>query len=299
MTHAVDRAEHFIWLTARALEQRRFTHQFLEPDAGGVEAALCAYLRPDGGFGYALEPDLRGPAPQPLHAAFALRVLEETGTREPRFLEPLIEHLAGLSGPDGGLPAVHPGQRGYPSSAALTLLDEPPGALLSTGTVVGLLHRLGVAHPWLERATEFCWNAVENLGASHPYEVEAAVTFLDGVPHRSRAEEAAQRLGEAVRQQRMFVTEPHRAGEFPLSGGYGPGEYHFPYNVARTPDSLARAWFSEQEMDEALDFLAAEQEADGGWPILWHEWAPGTRLEWRPIITLESLRTLRAYGRLG
>ena len=43
--------------------------------------------------------------------------------------------------------------------------------------------------------------------------------------------------------------------------------------------------------------LAALQGEDGGWPISWRAWAPGTALEGRPIVTLEALLTLRAYGR--
>jgi hypothetical protein len=52
-----------------------------------------------------------------------------------------------------------------------------------------------------------------------------------------------------------------------------------------------------EQTERALDFLAAEQDQDGGWPVRWRDWAPGTRLEWRPIVTIEALRTLHAYGR--
>ncbi|MYU47712.1 hypothetical protein GTV15_07535, partial [Streptomyces sp. SID7803] len=58
-TSPLDRAEQFIWLTARVLEQRRFAHQFLAAGADPVETALTAYANEDGGYGHALEPDLR------------------------------------------------------------------------------------------------------------------------------------------------------------------------------------------------------------------------------------------------
>ncbi|MFD5757170.1 hypothetical protein ACFWIZ_18585, partial [Streptomyces sp. NPDC127044] len=61
--------------------------------------------------------------------------------------------------------------------------------------------------------------------------------------------------------------------------------------------SLAREWFTDEEMARSLDFLAGEQREDGGWPIRWRQWAPGTALECRPMVTIEALRTLRAYGR--
>ena len=67
------RAEHFVWLTARVLEQRLFAYHFLGGGADPVETALAAYRNDDGGYGHALEPDLRGPVSQPLHTAHALR----------------------------------------------------------------------------------------------------------------------------------------------------------------------------------------------------------------------------------
>jgi hypothetical protein len=50
-------------------------------------------------------------------------------------------------------------------------------------------------------------------------------------------------------------------------------------------------------MGRSLDHLAAEQREDGGWPIRRRPWTPGIPLEARPTVTIEALRTLRAYGR--
>ncbi|MGW7418162.1 hypothetical protein [Streptomyces sp. NPDC054863] len=291
------RAEHFVWLTARVLEQRRFAYHFLGGGADQVETALTAYLGEDGGFGHALEPDLRGPVSQPLHTAHALRVLESIGRCGGTRVERVCRYLTEVSAKDGALPAVHPSQRGYPAAPFVPVLDDPPSELLATGPVVGLLHRNEVWHAWLFRATDFCWAAVESLRTSHPYEVQAAVAFLDGVPDRSRAQAAADRLGRLVREQELVVLDPAERDEMPVAPGYAPGEHHFAYDYARVPDSLARAWFTDEEMARSLDFLAAEQQEDGGWPLRWRAWAPGAALEARPLVTIEALRTLRAYGR--
>ncbi|MER7959163.1 hypothetical protein [Streptomyces sp. NPDC096030] len=291
------RAEQFVWLTARVLEQRRFAYHFLRGGAEPVEVALAAYLNEDGGYGHALEPDLRGPVSQPLHTGHALRVLDSIGRCGGLRVERICRYLTEVSTLDGALPAIHPSQRGYPSAPFVPIVDKPPSALLSTGPVVGLLHRNQVWHAWLFRATEFCWSAVESLEKSHPYEIEAAVAFLDGVPDRSRAQAVADRLGRLVRDQGLAALDPDRLDELPVAPGYAPGEHHFPYDYARVPDSLARRWFTEEEMARSLDHLAAGQQEDGGWPITWREWAPGTALEGRPIVTIEALRTLRAHGR--
>ncbi|MDX3114186.1 hypothetical protein [Streptomyces scabiei] len=290
-------AEHFVWLTARVLEQRVFAHDFLHGGADPVETALDAYRNEDGGYGHALEPDLRGPVSQPLHTARALAVLDSVGRLSGRRVERVCGYLTSVSTGDGALPAIHPSQRGYPAAPFIPIVDDPPSELLSTGPVVGLLHRNEVWHAWLFRATDFCWQAVDSLERSHPYEVEAAVAFLDSVPDRARAQAAADRLGRLVRDQRLVVLDPDRLDAYPVAPGYAPGEHHFPYDFARTPQSLARAWFTDEEMTRSLDHLAAAQQKDGGWPIRWQSWAPGTALEARPMVTIEALRTLRAYGR--
>ncbi|MEV1025331.1 hypothetical protein [Streptomyces sp. NPDC050264] len=296
----LSRAEPFVWLTARVLEQRRFAYHFLEGSsaaADAVETALAAYRNEDDGYGHALEPDLRGPVSQPLHTGHALRVLDSIGRCSGQRVERVCRYLTAVSTPEGALPAVHPSQRDYPHAPFVPIVDDPPSELLATGPVVGLLHRNEVWHAWLFRATDFCWAAVESLKTSHPYEIEAAVAFLDGVPDRSRARVAADRLGRLVREQRLAVLDPGREDDYPVAPGYAPGEHHFPYDYAKVPESLARSWFTDEEMSHALGHLENEQQEDGGWPVNWRQWAPGTALEARPMVTIEALRTLRAYGR--
>ncbi len=286
-----------MWLTARVLEQRLFAYHFLHGAPDAVEAALDAYRDEDGGYGHALEPDLRGPVSQPLHTAHALRVLDAIGRCAGQRVERVCRYLTSVSTPDGALPAVRPGQRGYPTAPFVPVVDDPPSELLATGPVVGLLHRNEVWHAWLFRATDFCWRAVESLEKSHPYEVEAAVAFLDSAPDRPRAEAAADRLGRLVREQRLAAPDPDDLGAYPVAPGYAPGEHHFPHDFAKSPASLARAWFTDGEMARSLDHLAAEQQEDGGWPVRWRRWAAAPTLEARPMVTIEALRTLRAYGR--
>ncbi|MFG2942559.1 hypothetical protein [Streptomyces sp. NPDC048282] len=291
------RAEQFMWLTARVLEQRLFSYHFLNGGPDPVETALDAYRNEDGGYGHALEPDLRGPVSQPLSTGHALRVLDAIGRCGGQRAERVCRYLTAVSTADGALPAIHPSQRGYPAAPFIPIVDDPPSELLATGPVVGLLHRNEVWHAWLFRATDFCWEAVDALEKSHPYEVEAAVAFLDTAPDRPRAEAAADRLGRLVREHRLAALDPARLGAYPVASGYAPGEHHFPHDFARTPNSLARAWFTDDEMDRSLEFLAAEQTADGGWPVRWRQWAPAAALEARPMVTIDALRTLKAYGR--
>ena len=152
-----------------------------------------------------------------------------------------------------------------------------------------LLPAGGLDHPWLERAEAFCWAAIEAIDQTHPYEVEAAITFLDAVGDRERARREAARLGRLVRDQDLVGTQPE---------GYSPGEIHHATDFAKRPDSLARSWFSDDEIEAGLDQLAARQRDDGGWDITWAVWTPAIAIEWSGLVTISALKTLRAYGRV-
>ena len=291
------RAEQFVWLTARVLEQRRFAYHFLDGSADAVETALSAYRNADEGYGHALEPDLRGPVSQPLHTGHALRVLDSIGRCGGQRVERVCRYLTSVSTPDGALPSVHPSQRGYPVAPFVPIVDDPPSDLLATGPVVGLLHRNEVWHAWLFRATDFCWQAVESLEKSHPYEMHAAVAFLDSVPDRSRARAAADRLGRLVREHRLAALDPQRPGRLPGVRRLRAGRAPLPARLRAHP-GLPRARVVHRRGDVPLPGLPGERtEEDGGWPIRWRQWAPSTAMESRPIVTIEALRTLRAYGR--
>jgi len=59
MAHAA--AENFIWSAARLVERHRYSMLFADGPAEPVVETLRGYRNPDGGFGHALEPDLRCP----------------------------------------------------------------------------------------------------------------------------------------------------------------------------------------------------------------------------------------------
>ncbi|MGW0890279.1 hypothetical protein [Saccharopolyspora sp. NPDC002578] len=296
-THRLAAAERFIWLTARVLEQRRFEYLFGAGTAERVAAALEPYRCSDGGYGYALDPDMRGPVSQPLGAHAALSVLGEIGRCTPEHAAGIVDQLVSITGADGGVPVVDPSLRDHPHPPFMPIDDEPSSELLSTALLAGELHRHSFDHTWLPGATEFCWRRIDALTETHPYEAHAAVAFLDHVPDRDRAVAAAARLGELVREQRIVALDPENPDRSRLMPGYAPGEWHFAHDYAPHPSGVARSWFSDEEIAASLDALAAAQLEDGGWQIRWRRWAPGTELEARPRVTIDALRTLRAYGR--
>lgn len=287
-------AERFIWLTARVLEQRRFEHLHAGGPAEPVRTALEAYRCADGGYGYGLEPDARGPISQPLQTWTALTIFDEIGLCAEE-APAICDHLTTITRPDGGVPGGDVRLRDYPHAPWIPVAEEPQGMLLSTALLAGVLHKNGVEHPWLAGATEFCWKSIDALTGTHPYEAIAAIAFLDHVPDRERARDAADRIGGLIRSAGYVLLDPEHPERAQVAPGYASGEIPGVCDYAASPTSLAREWFTDAEIERGLDHLADQQREDGGWPIHWLEWSPGTALEGRPRVTLDALRVLQAY----
>jgi hypothetical protein len=79
-----------------------------------VVRALRAYQNPDGGFGHALEPDLRCPESQPMFVDFALKTLCEVDAREREIGELACDFLARVSAADGSVPSILPNALNHP-----------------------------------------------------------------------------------------------------------------------------------------------------------------------------------------
>jgi hypothetical protein len=303
-TPDIDAAEQFIWSCARLLDRHRFAFLFRGGSPDAVVRALRPYQNDDGGFGNALEPDGRGAASQPLHGLTALQALAEAGpgaSGASEMLELTVAYLAAASSSeDGGVPVAFASVLEAPRAPWWSVDgDRPASSLLCTANLVGVLLGMGVSHPWIDRAARFCWDGIARLKTSHPYELEGCIAFLDAAPDRARAETEAARLGGIVREQRLVLLDPDRPDTVTLPNGYAPGETHGPLEYATRPSSLAQRWFSDDEIERALEASVAAQKDDGGWSFNWRAWNPLTTLEWRGSVTVRALTTLRAYGRLG
>lgn len=274
----IERARNFIWHNARTLEQRWFEHAFDGGSADAVVRAVLAYRNDDGGYGHALEPDHRGPTSQPLHALRALQMFGEVNA--PEHAESILVWLENTC-PDGSVPFGMSTSKDHPK-APWVAADDKGGLLLTAQIAAGLL-ALGITHPWLDRASDYCWQEIEKLEKTHPYELRAAVMFLDEVGDRARAELAAEKLKNLVATLE----------------GYEDDEGMALHHYAEKPTSLARRWFTDDEFEKDLDELQNGQQEDGGWNFGFPAFTPLVTFEWRSIATLDALLTLRRYGRIS
>jgi hypothetical protein len=283
------RARTFLWSNARLLDRRLFQCLFAGGAPEEVVTALRAYQNADGGFGNALEPDVRAPVSQPVPVELAFRALDAVAGFElgRELVVRACDYLMTITTAEGGVPSALPSIRDYPHAPWWEAPDAPPASLNPTAALAGLLHKRGIQHAWLDGATQYCWEAIAASETTEYHDLMPVLTFLEHAPDRARAEHELARVTERIRQPGVVTYETD-------AEGYVKG----PLDWAPRPTSPCRRLFSDEVIVTHLAALAARQRPDGGWPISWPPLSPACEAEWRGWVTIEALLTLRAYGAL-
>jgi hypothetical protein len=275
----LDAARTFLHANARVLERRRFDHLIDGGPKEPVLDALRAFRNDDGGFGHAVEPDMRAPISQPVGIHTVLEILHEVGADDDPMIGPAADWLTTITRPDGAIPFVL--ETDAPHAPWWQYSDA--SSVTQTAANAAALHNLRVSHPWLDRADEFLFEQIAGLDASRiggdpgvAYDVLFSVHFLDAHPDEARATEALAALAP-------IPTAPH-GSEDPTALDLSP-----------VPGSRSRRHF---DVEADLDALEAAQKEDGGWTVAWPDWNPAATLEWRGVATVLALKLLRANDRL-
>jgi len=283
----VDRARDFMLRNGRLLERRLFAFHFGDVPAAPAIAALAAHQNADGGFGAGLEPDKRDPASQPVDVQFALETLDGLGAVAGPMVMRACDWLMTVSTAEGGVPFALPSVNASPHAPWWGVEEAaPPARLNPTAAIAGVLLKHGVAHPWVERASAFCWRQIEAGSTSEFHDLMPTLAFLEHAPDRPRAQAALEGIAKVISAPGVVALDVEATGYV-----------HKPLEWAPAPTSFCRRLFDDAVIEAHLDALAARQQDDGGWPISWAAISPGVELEWRGVVTLQALRCLRAYGR--
>ncbi|WP_433789455.1 hypothetical protein [Actinoplanes sp. CA-252034] len=285
MSFDLDAAARFVAMNGRVLDWRRMRFLLGAATAEQVLTVLDGFRNPDGGYGWALEPDLRSVTSQPVAAMHALEVLAEVGDpseRAPRLFDWLAEHSLG----DGGIPFALPFADVDGSAPHWTTADPDASSLQMTTQLAAQAHRLArvrpdlAGHPWLTGATRYCLTVIDGLsGAPSAYELMFVMQFLDVVPEP----------GALLERMAGFVRTD---GPTPV-GGAG-GEVLHPLAFTPHADGPSRALFSKEAIAADLERLAAGQQDDGGWTVDFPAYSPAAAVEWRGYATVGSVRILRS-----
>ena len=279
-----DAAAEFMAGHARVLDRRVFQRLFQGGAPEPVRDAVAAYRNDDGGFGHALEPDLRAAASQPAAVEMALRIMDAADAWDEHLVRDAIDWLTSIAPSEGGATFVLPTLSQGPHAPWWVPAEGNPVSLIQTGQIAGVLYARGFNHPWRDGATEVMWRGIDQLTEPNAYEMFGVLAFLQHVPDRARAENALQRIGQSLRA--LVALDPN-----------AEGETHSPLDFAPLPDSIARKLFDDATIEAHLDHLAGAQREDGGWTFNWPAWSPAAESDWRGFLTVDALRVLRANGR--
>jgi hypothetical protein len=282
------RARDFLLREGRLLDRRLFAVLFEGADPAGAVDVLRGYQNPDGGFGHGLEPDKRCPDSLPIDVEAALRAMVTAGHVDGPMVRRACDWLASVASPDGAVALSFPVMEPYPRAEHWTEWTYTPGFNPTAG-LAGLLYEAGIDHPFRERATAWCWSALDRALAEGGFPDDAhamseVMILLEHVSDRSRAEGFAERGGEWLPKLNWYRADP-------ADPTYGVTPLH----LAPTPQSLWRQLFTDDVIEGHLDRLVRDQQDDGGWAITWEPPSVASTLEWRGIQTLWALRVLAAY----
>ncbi|MFB9905542.1 hypothetical protein [Allokutzneria oryzae] len=274
---------------ARVLDRRRFELLLGGGDPAAVLAALDAYRNPDGGYGWGLEPDLRSPESQPGAALHAFEALGDVApVRAPQAVA-LCDWLASVSQPDGGLPFALP-LTATAATAPWWQNAEPGSSLQITSVTAAEALRVAAhdpavaAHPWLDRAVRYCFDAIGRIDERpFAYILAFAIRFLDAVHERYPAEAA-----DLLSSLASYVPAD---GRVHVDGGTEHESLH-PLDISPRSGLPSRSLFTPEVIAADRERLARLQQDDGGWVVDYAKISPAGVLDWRGFATVRAVEVL-------
>lgn len=282
-----EKAANFIWKHGRLLERRIFEYVFLGGSKNNVLTSLKAYQNDDGGFGNAIEPDLRAPNSQPLYLEFALRTLYDCNIKDEDLARKACDYLSNQADLKKGIPTILSSSANYPRAEHWNNPQSTEPSFSRLTGLVGLLKWQGIEDPWLDKATEICLKDIHTKKYDDAHTILTAFYLLESLPQTKNIKGLFQKLSKELITANFF-----RLDAASLSYGLSPLEF------SPSSTSYCRSIFSDDTILEHLKVLESQQDDDGGWQIEWEPPGETSRLEWRSYKTLKSLMILNSYNKI-
>jgi hypothetical protein len=299
------RACQFLKSKARPIDRALFEHRFEGGSAEKVVSALVAYQNEDGGFGQALEPDLRSPSSSADASGIGLNILREIGfPSEAPMLQNAVHFLLATFNPETSTWRVAP-QDVNQHPHAPWWHDEEGGLernfdgyrVIPRAKIVALLHHYADLVPgnWLSNLTEQTVSDIETidpLGSGGGDDLVYALSMAEegAVPEAFRTRVMA-RLRAVVPE--VVSLDPAEWDTYCIS----------PLKIVHSPQSPVADLIWEA-IQEHLNYQIDHQTPEGAWDPVW-SWGdfypqvwPQARVEWQGYLTLETLTTLKAFDRI-
>lgn len=288
----LERAKSFLYGNGRLLGRRRYEYWYEGGSAEAVIAALRAYQNRDGGFGNALEPDIRCPYSQPVPTEMALALVDETGHADPELIEGIVRYLRQITLPDGGFPTIFRNAGEYPHAPWWATERDDRPSINPTGNIIGTLYKMNLRASlyeeiWFRKNVAYIWRVFEQEAPHGYHDGIQWITFLQHTPDQERARVYRRKVDDWLRQPGTIERDPHAQGYVQKVLDWAP-----------QTDSYSRSFVTPEEVRLHLEALVGQQQADGGWPIGWQPPSPAAEAEWRGHLTVERLKTLQSYEAL-
>ena len=302
----VNRAKDYLFSQARPLEKALFELEFGEGSIDDVLTQLAAFQNSDGGFGRALEPDMRTPSSSALCTEIGLRMLTELNVPSAHpMLKSAVQYVLATLNPDTQVWRVVPWDANdYPhapwwheeNDSVARAFDNfrltPRAGILGALWIYANLTPAG----WLDQITEETVKAAEQTsntefgsgGDAFVYAQRLAEAPVLPDSYKSRLKS---RLREAV--DAVVTRDPAKWASYCTP----------PLKIAPSPQSLT-ADILAADVQVHLDYLVEHQSPVGNWEPNWSwfgsypEAWDQAKLEWRGVLTMEALLSLRAYRRM-
>jgi hypothetical protein len=289
-----EKARQFLLKHGRKLEATLFAYEFEQGDPSEVYRQLATFQNTDGGFGHGLEPDLRCKASSALATTTALQILTGMNERDTEMIERAMQYFA------SSYEEKRNGWDIIPKEA-----EEAPRAIWwnygafnnhwgnPNAEIVGYLNQFPSSQS-PELISQLNTYAVNHLNKScdlkEMHEMQCYLRWADTLSEEP-FNQVSGKLDEFVDNCIIRNVEERE--------GYSG----YPLLIVKSPESR---YYSKYEdiLPGDLDRLIDSQGEDGSWVPNW-AWGrfddvwETSKVEWQGILTLNALRTLRDFGRLG
>lgn len=294
-----QKAVAFIKTQGRPLEQALVAHFFEDAPLETVLTALAGYQNADGGFGHALEPDLRLPESSVIATTIALQHLRALRVPEEHPLwRGAMRYLAATYDPDKRLWWSVPATIDTAAHAPWWTFEKPGGGSVTLNPraeIVGFLYDVYELPEFLPASLreELLEEVVAELEARsndlERHEIQSAVRLVEteGLPADARVR-AVTALTQAL--SGAVSRHPDEWGGYVLT----------PLDVVRWQKSVFYPKYADV-VPANLEFIIGHQSSEGYWSPTW-SWSDA-RVEWatvendlRSLITWHNLDLLRNFG---
>lgn len=298
---AFGKARSFMKSTARPLEQALFEFHFAGGSRDVVLAELAKFQNTDGGFASNLESDTRWSGSSPLGTMKALRILNEVrATDKDPYVQSSVRYLLASFDKKNNLWHALPKEANSAPHAPWWNVSEDTGKcevespVFPTAAIAGYLQAYSRLLPpgFLESITKSSLNFLSRSPADMPMpNIEMLTELVRSLPPKQRAG-AARKLESVLAN--VVIRDPLKWDTYSV----------LPLTFVHSPDSPLYSGLADI-IPANLDYMISTLQDDGGWNLTWSweksdptAWKSAEK-EWRGFVTLENLKTLKAFHRIS